>query len=213
MGEGPPTPSPQGLPLCRETSLVSKGGVPLVGRGTQIKRVNVWVLGSQLGISHKCSRFILPGSCQLCVNSPILQLRKWRPRKMKSLGQGSIAGMRLSLDLDTDLSVSTMFHHLPVPVPSQPHMPASPSAPRLAHAPEPSGAPPFPWEPTKPKLLYLDPWALCWPCPDLAFPPAVLPASDLRPPSHCRLYTCRWSSQHTPTAIVTCSQGSYRLMD
>ena len=144
--------------------------------------------------SHKCSHFILPGSCQLCVNSPILQLRKWRPRKMKSLGQGSMAGMRPSLDLDTDLSVSTMFPHVPMLVQSQPHTPASPPAPRLAHAPERSRAPQFPWEPSKPKLLCLDPWALCWPCLDPTLAPAFPAASDLRPPSRCRLYTWPWSS-------------------
>lgn len=53
-------------------------GVPLVGRGTRIKRINSRVLGSQLGTSHKSSHFILPGSCQVCDNSPILQLRKLR---------------------------------------------------------------------------------------------------------------------------------------
>lgn len=98
---------------------------------------------------------------------------------MKSLGQGSIAEMRLSLNFDGDLSVSTMFHHLPVQVHS-----ASAPAPRLAHDPDPSGTPV-----PKSKLLCLDPGApllaLSRPCPSSHFPAA----SDLRLPSHCHRYT------------------------
>ena len=78
VGEGPPTPSPHPGPPSLQRSL---RGVPLVGRGTRIKRINSRVLGSQLGTSHKSSHFILPGSCQVCDNSPILQLRKLRKRR------------------------------------------------------------------------------------------------------------------------------------
>lgn len=73
-----------------------------------------------MGTSQTFSFYILPGPCQICVNSPILQLRKWRPRKVKSLGQGTIAGTRLSLDLDTDLSVPCFSQRYAVSAPSTP---------------------------------------------------------------------------------------------
>lgn len=84
---------------------------------------------------------------------------------MKSLGQGSIAGMRLSLNFDGDLSVSTTFHHLPVQVRS-----ASAPAPRLAHAPDPSGTP----VPKSKLLCFWTPEPPCWPCPGPALPPTSL---------------------------------------
>lgn len=81
VGEGPPTPSPlQGL-VFAEKPFWSLRGLPLVGRGTRIKGINSWVLSSQLGTSHKSSHFFLSGSCQVCDNSPILQLRKLRKRR------------------------------------------------------------------------------------------------------------------------------------
>lgn len=89
------------------------------------------MLGSQLGTLHKSSHFILPASCQVCVNSPILQLRKWRLRKMKSLGHGSIAETRLSLDLDADL-FPPCFAIFQCQCSISPH-PSQPSCPR-AHS-------------------------------------------------------------------------------
>ena len=80
VGEGPPTPSPPRASVFAEKPFWSLRGLPLMGRGTRIKGINSWVLGSQLGTSHKSSHFILSGSCQVCDNSPILQLRKLRRR-------------------------------------------------------------------------------------------------------------------------------------
>ena len=80
-GRGLPHPPPPRASGFAEKPFWSLRGVPLVGRGTRIKRINSRVLGSQLGTSHKPSHFILPGSCQVCDNSPILQLRKLRKRR------------------------------------------------------------------------------------------------------------------------------------
>lgn len=71
---------PQGL-VFAEKPFWSLRGLPLVERGTRIKGINSWVLSSQLGTSHKSSHFFLSGSCQVCDNSPILQLRKLRKRR------------------------------------------------------------------------------------------------------------------------------------
>lgn len=119
---------PTGASLFAEKPFWSLRGVPLVGMGRRIKRIDSWVLGSQLGISQ-FSHFILPGSCQVFVNSPILQLRKWRPRKMKLLGQGNRAEMRLSLALHADQCLSTVFHRLPTPGSVSPHA-SQPSCPK-----------------------------------------------------------------------------------
>lgn len=79
--EGPPTPYPPRASIFAGKPFWSLRGMPLVGRGTRIKRINSWMLGSHLGTSHKSSHFILPGFCQVCDNSPILQLRKLRKRR------------------------------------------------------------------------------------------------------------------------------------
>lgn len=126
-----PPPPPPRASLFAEKPFWSLRGMPLLGRGTRIQRINAWMLGSQLGTSHKSSHFILPASCQVCVNSPILQLRKWRLRKMKSLGQGSIAETRLSLDLDADL-FPPCFAIFQCQCSISPH-PSQPSCPR-AHS-------------------------------------------------------------------------------
>lgn len=179
-GRGLPHPSPRAS-LFAEKPFWSLRGMPLVGRGTRIKRINVWVLGSQLGTSHKFSHFIFPGSCQVHVYSPILQLKKWRPRKMKLLGQGSIVGTRLSLDLDADLFLpcSTISQCSC----SQPHTPASPPAPRFACAPEPFETSQFP-DPNCSVSTPGPPAGLVHALPSPTFPAA----SDLRLPSHCHLY-------------------------
>lgn len=79
-GRGLPHPPPARASVFAEKPFWSLRGLPLMGRGTRIKGINSWVLGSQLGTSHKSSHFILSGSCQVCDNSPILQLRKLRRR-------------------------------------------------------------------------------------------------------------------------------------
>lgn len=78
---------------------------------------------------------------------------------MESLGQGSIARMRLSLG--STISQCGC---------SQPYAPASPPAPRLTYAPEPAGTPRFP----HPVCSVWTPEPSCWPCPGPALAPTTL---------------------------------------
>ena len=145
-----------------------------------------------MGTSHTVSFYIVSGSCQICVNSPILRLRKWRPRKVKSLGQGSIPGMRPSLDLDTDLSVFPLVlcslspTHPSAPVPRGSLMLQNPLGLLSSPASQPSSNCSV-WTP--------GPSAGLGP----AHPPAFPAAYDLRTPLHLPL------SHPIPAAVVKCS--------
>lgn len=149
---------------------------------------------------HKFSHFILPGSCQVCVKSPILQLRKWRPRKIKSFGQVSIAGTRLSLDLGRCFTISQCWDSFN-PTQQSALLPQGfVMLQNLLGILSSSAS-----QPSSDCSVWT--LALCWPCPGPALLPTLPATSDLSHPHIATVTPHTHCHYHILTKAATESHG------